>query len=590
MSLAEGEKQDGLLRIFRRVYALLTPSERKTSVLMLFTVAVNSVVEVLGLATVVPVIGLAVKPDLIHQYDFLGQVYQLSKSVGVTSERGFLILMAIGLVVVFVVKALVGLVLTLFQTRFSFSVAHRLSGIMWTYHFSQNLERMRGTDSGRILVEINNWPQIFAGRFMVGSLRLITEFLVIGAISVGLLAYAPVVFLTVAILLGFGTFLVRRLTDAKLRFYSAVQKENAPKTNSMVTNAIRGFLELITFRAVEAVRNEYLRTTKFLFRIGSNASVLYTLPAKTYEVLSVIGVSGAIIISLLRGTDSDAFFELLTLMTISAYRIMPTMSRINGSIMGMRQGIYVIDTIEEGVAAYRHLQGLGSLDTLNLNGYPTIQIHNMTVGYEALEYPVLENLSHRFDPGRIHAVVGLSGSGKSTLVNALLGLHPLDSGRIEIEQGGMSWILGESCSRESWLGELGYLSQQPFFFSGTVRDNLTFRAPGKKVDEPLVSGLIERLGLQDCLGEDALSFQLNEAGSNLSGGQQQRLALMRSLQIETKVLLLDEATSALDVSSRDRVFSILRERADLGTLIIIITHDRELADMCDEVLDLDTYS
>ena len=74
----------------------------------------------------------------------------------------------------------------------------------------------------------------------------------------------------------------------------------------------------------------------------------------------------------------------------------------------------------------------------------------------------------------------------------------------------------------------------------------------------------------------------------MSGGQQQRLALMRSLQVETKVLLLDEATSALDVDSRDKVVHILKERADRGTLIIIITHDRELAAMCDEVLDLES--
>ncbi len=62
---------------------------------------------------------------------------------------------------------------------------------------------------------------------------------------------------------------------------------------------------------------------------------------------------------------------------------------------------------------------------------------------------------------------------------------------------------------------------------------------------------------------------------------------MRSLQVETKVLLLDEATSALDVDSRDRVFKILKERSKKGTLIIIITHDRELAAMCDEILDLE---
>ena len=519
--------------------------------------------------------------------NFWARCTRRSKVFGVDSEKDFLMLLAIGLVIVFSVKALVGLALTLLQTRFSFSVAHRLSGIMWSYHFSQNLEKLRSRDSGRIMSEINNWPQSFANRFMVGSLRLITEFLIIGTICVGLLAYAPIVLLTVAVLLGTGTVLVRRVTDARLRAYGQIQKERGPKTNSMVTNAIRGILEVITFRAVEPVRNEYLRTTKFLFRISSNSSVLYSLPSKTYEVLSVLGVSGAIVISLVQDVGGEEFFELLTLMAISAYRIMPTMSRINGTIMNMRQGIYVMEAMEEGVESYAALQQKGPVAPLDLGAEPSIVLDGLTLGYEALDHPVLENMSHRFDPGKIHAVVGASGSGKSTLVNAMLGLHPLDAGRIVIRDDHSEWTLGETCSRDSWLAELGYLSQQPFFFSGSVKDNLTFRAPGRKVDEGLVQSLIDRLGLRECLGAEPLSFRLNEAGNNLSGGQQQRLALMRSLQVETKVLLLDEATSALDVDSRDRVFKILKERSKKGTLIIIITHDRELAAMCDEILDLE---
>jgi len=578
---------EGLLKIFQRVYALLTPKERRTSILMLGTVIVNSVVEVLGLAAVVPVIGLAVEPELIHRYDILGQIFEVSSVLGVQSERDFLILMSVGLVVVFSIKAFVGLALTLLQTRFSFSVAHRLSGIMWSYHFSQNLEKLRSRDSGRILAEINNWPGSFANRFMVASLRLITEFLVITTICIGLLVYAPIVLLTVATLLGVGTVLVRKLTDARLMAYGQIQKERGPKTNSMVTNAIRGILEVITFRAVEPVRNEYLKTTKFLYRIGSNSSVLYSLPAKTYEVLSILGVSGAIVISLLQNTGGDEFFELLTLMAISAYRIMPSMSRINATIMNMRQGMYAMEAIEEGVRSYKELEKKGQVAPLKLIAEPAILLEDLTLGYEALEQPVLESLSHRFEPGRIHAVVGSSKSGKSTLVNAMLGLHPLDRGRILIRDGASEWTLGEDCSRESWLAELGYLSQQPFFFGGSVRDNLTFRAPGREVDEDLVLKLIGKLGLGDCLGETPLSFMLNEAGNNLSGGQQQRLALVRSLQVDTKVLLLDEATSALDVDSRNKVFGLLRERAEAGTLIIIITHDRELAGMCDEILDLE---
>ena len=95
----------------------------------------------------------------------------------------------------FLFNALFGHAVNLFQTRFSFSVAHRLSGQMWTYHFSQSLERMRGADSGRILSEINRWPLLFANFFMVGGMMILTELTVLTLISTGLIIYYPVVFL-----------------------------------------------------------------------------------------------------------------------------------------------------------------------------------------------------------------------------------------------------------------------------------------------------------------------------------------------------------------------------------------------------------
>ena len=588
MNATENPEQDGLLRVISRVFQLLTSKERQTSLLMLGTVVLNSVVEVLGLAAVVPVIGLAIQPEAIHRYERLDSFYGWTLQMGVETESDFLILLSILLVVVFAFKAAIGLALTLFQTRFSFSVAHRLSGIMWSYHFSQNLENLRGSNSGRILAEINVWPAGFANAFMVGSLRLITEVFVIAVICIGLLVYEPIVLVSVAILMASGTLFIRKLTNQRLKAYGRIQQDHGPQTNAMVTNAIRGFLEVITFRAEEPVRKAYLGTAKLLYRVSSNASVLNSLPAKTYEVLAVMGVSGAIVISLLLGTAEDTFFEMLTLMAIGAYRIMPTMSRINGVRMEMKRSMFLLGAIEKGVEVNDKALKAEGKSALQLQGIPSIVLRDLTVGYAALETPVLTNLTHEFRPGRIHGVVGASGTGKSTLVNAMLGIHPLQGGEVLVADGTQEWSVGKTCSRESWLAELGYLSQQPFFFSGSVTDNLTFRAPGRTVDATLVLDLIERLGLSACLGKDPLQFQLNEAGSNLSGGQQQRLALLRSLQMETKVLLLDEATSALDVDSRDRVFAILRERADQGALIIIITHDRELAARCDETLDLDT--
>ena len=557
---------------------------------MLLSIFVNSIVEILGLAVVVPVIGLVVQPETIQTNPTLKSAFDAVAPLGINTPSRFLIALCGLMIGAFLFKALFGLAVNLFQTRFSFSVAHRLSGQMWSYHFSQSLERMRGTDSGRILAEINGWPLQFANAFMVGGLMIVNEISVISLIALGLLIYNPVVFLSIALLIGLGALLIRWSTKKRLLAYSDIRRQIEPRTNTLITNAVRGFLEVITFRASDAVREAYLKDRWTIFRLASNTSVLTLTPAKLYEVLAVVAVAGSIIIALLQGTPESGFLELLSFMAISAYRIMPSMSRINGAVMQMRGQHYVLETMERGCANQfltlnRTAPATKHVETVDLH------VNHATLSYEALEEPVLKQFNHSFSHGKVQAVIGPSGSGKSTLISALLGLHKPKRGAIEVQLNGQETItLGEDLDLHDWILHVGYLSQQPFLFQGSVRDNLTLRVPGATLNEELVNSLIQKLQLDDCLGTQPLEFGLHEAGNNLSGGQQQRLALLRALQIKRPVLILDEATSALDSELRDVVFDLLRERADAGCNVILVTHDNELALRCDEVLDLGTLS
>ena len=557
---------------------------------MLLSIFVNSIVEILGLAVVVPVIGLVVQPETIQTNPTLKSAFDFVAPLGINNPSRFLIALCGVMVAAFLFKAMFGLLVNLFQTRFSFSVAHRLSGRMWSHHFSQSLERMRGTDSGRILSEINAWPIQFANAFMVGGLMMVNEISVITLIALGLLFYNPTVFLSIGILIGTGALVIRRITKKRLLAYSDIRRQIEPLTNTLITNAIRGFLEVITFRASDAVREAYLRDRWTIFRIASNTSVLNLTPAKLYEVLAVIAVTGSIIIALLQGTPDTGFLELLSFMAISAYRIMPSMSRLNGAIMQMRVQQHVLDTMERGCMRQPQTQS-GTTSTSADVETVGIEVKAATLSYEALEAPVLEQFNHSFSCGKVHAIVGPSGSGKSTLISALLGLHKPAQGTVEVQLNSEKpIILGDGLDLHDWILHVGYLSQQPFLFQGTVRDNLTLRVPGAKLNEDLTGSLIHELQLDDCLGVNPLAFELQEGGSNLSGGQQQRLALLRALQINKPVLILDEATSALDSELRDVVFDLLRERAAGGCNVILVTHDTELAHRCDDVLDLGTLN
>ena len=583
-----------ILGILKRVWAMLTKKERSRAGVLFIGIIVNSFVDIIGLAAVVPVIGLVINPQLIYDNEYLAQVFELTSRIGLDTERKFLMFTSMALIAAFLFKALVNLGLNLIQTRYSFAIGHRISGLMWQYHFSQSLERMRSTESGRVLSEINGWPLGLANTFVVGNLRFINELMVIAAIAIGLVVYEPIVLLSVAVLLSIGVVIIRKGTKNRLERYSEIRKIMGPQTGTLINNAVRGFLEVMSFRASDAIRNGYLNKTRILYRIGSNSQIMNMAPAKLYEVLAVTAVSVAIFISLLLGESNEEFLNLLIVMALSAYRIMPSMTRLNGHVMGMRSNYHVINVIEAALNSWaenpdnpnhpNHVPAEGKNNRWNS---AHIQIDALTIGYESLSAPVLTKLNCVFDAGKIHAIVGPSGSGKSTLVNTILGLHPAMSGDIKIgENSEKQQTLRDHVPVKSWLSNIGYLSQQPFLFNGSVRENLTMRVPNMTVHEEEVTRLIAHLDLTDCLGETPLEFELLEGGNNLSGGQQQRLAILRALRIERPVLILDEATSALDGVKRDAVFELLRQRANSGTNVLLITHDMSLAEQCDTVLDL----
>ena len=556
--------------ILRRIYALLNREERRFGWLLLAAVLVNSLVDLLGLAVVVPVIGLVINPNLIEEHALLSQAYATATDWGIADERGFLVALCIFLVGAFLFKTVFGLVVNHVQTRFGFRVAHRMSGDLWMHHFSTSLEKMRSKESGRVLEEINGWPILFARVFITGGQLYFNEWVVMALLAIGLTAYDPIIFIGVASVIVTGGLIIRWGTKRRLQRNSQTIRTLAPRSTTLVSNAVQGFLELITFRAVRSVRQTFLQNTRRLYRVHSNQMVLGIAPARLYEFLAVTALCGMIVFRLYSGQQETAFFEMLSLMALSAYRVMPSMARINARMIAMRGQLHLLEAMESGTGgSYPMVESSESLGTGPLG----ISVRNLTLGYSDGE-PVLTGLSAEFKPGQIHAITGPSGSGKSTLVSALLGLHPASAGEIRVGSEGR--ILGRDLSIQDWLGSVAYLSQQPFLFRGTVRENLTLGDAKASLDVALAVGLIERLGLKETLGATPLEFELNEGGSNLSGGQQQRLALIRALLLGRPVLVLDEATSGLDGAMRDVVMEVLEEEAKRGVAVLMVTHDAHL--------------
>lgn len=220
---------------------------------------------------------------------------------------------------------------------------------------------------------------------------------------------------------------------------------------------------------------------------------------------------------------------------------------------------------------------------------PLIIIKNLYKKYG--EHVVLDDITLSVMPGQVLVVIGPSGSGKSTLLRCIAALEPIQKGTIFIDD--ILAVAGEEIPPvnrpQSDIKELrknvGMVFQQFNLFPHlTVLENITL-APRKVLGmtnnsaEELALGLLERVGLLE---------KRDVYPEKLSGGQQQRAAIARALALKPKVMLFDEVTSALDPELVGEVLRTMRNLAEQGMTMLVVTHEMGFArDVADDVIFMD---
>ncbi|MEU2254529.1 amino acid ABC transporter ATP-binding protein [Nocardia xishanensis] len=199
---------------------------------------------------------------------------------------------------------------------------------------------------------------------------------------------------------------------------------------------------------------------------------------------------------------------------------------------------------------------------------------------------ILHGIDLTVRPGEVVAVIGPSGSGKSTLLRVLNHLEPVDAGTVHIDGELIGYrlrrnVLHPLSDRDvrKQRSRIGFVFQQFNLFPHlTVLENvtiapLTAQRRDRAEVEREAKALLERVGIGDLA--DAYPRRL-------SGGQQQRVAIARALAVRPRVILFDEPTSALDPELVGEVLDVIRDLADDGTALVIVTHEigfaREVAD------------
>ena len=436
----------------------------------------------------------------------------------------------------------------------------------------QNLKEMHNADVlTRIIKDTDDVVQLLAvslPNFIVNATQLVASLVLLYIFDA-----------TLALMLGVGMPLIligSRAFYRKMVSYTAKIKRTESDINTLMLETLSNQTIIRTFERQEQEINKLGLIQGKLYQ-----QVKRRIGLTIYgNVMANAAFSGGYAVAflwsawgILRGTITfgtmTSFLQLVTRIQKPLSELMSLVPSMISAKAGLDRLVNLLEFQREGYDTPSHI----------LQGNLSLNVESIHFRYDEQSPYIYKDFSFSVRSGQMIAIMGETGSGKTTLLRLLLGLIKPEAGRISIQNLEHGLTVGES-TRNNFV----YVPQGNSLLSGTIRENLLV---GDSLADERKLRQVLRIAAADFVWElpDGLDTVVGEQGQGLSEGQAQRIAIARSLLRPGKIILFDEATSALDSGTEAQFLANIR-RYLKDKIILFITHNEEVAEVCDEIIHI----
>lgn len=538
---------------------------------------ISAVLDVFGLALILPVISAATKPELIHTNKYL---YPVFERMHFQSNNNFLLFLIMAVLIFFVVKSVFGLFVTFLQVKLSSETAVYLSKHQFSKYFSLSYNDFQNLKSADITKDIVTNSNSYVQWIILSLITLLSELMIVALIITGIAIANIKLFAFIIATVGPATWIVSTMIRRKSGEIGVGIDVNFPKAMGAVTQALNGYIDIKLADKEEYYRDKYLTYQHKFQWYMMKYCFMNQVPFRTNEIVALLGIVVIFVYALFFNNGNQEIVGLIGLFAAASYRLMPSMNRIINAMNFLNVNQISITNLDNFMDHYRNEQKQQKNDT-GISFEKEIIIRAVSFRFPDSDHAVINHLSFTIKKGEKIGFVGTSGSGKTTLMNILL--------RFYIENSGDVLVDGVKLTRDNmsgWRKKIGYVKQDIFLLDGTIKENIAFGED--EVDEVRLMKVIRQSSLDKFINSlpQGVNTLIGEHGSRLSGGQKQRIGIARSLYRNAEILIFDEATSALDNATEQEVTESIDSLSDSNKTIFIIAHRITTLKNCDKIYEL----
>ena len=577
--------RDSIFKVFCRILRHTTKRRRNSLVGLTAIKIAIGLWESLTLVWIASFATWMVNPRKIDQNPFYKILAKAFSDRIPSDQSDLLIVGTLVLVILVLVKNITSLISVYFSTQFSVTLQAEIGAdiinMVFTRPYSKFLEKQPSD-----FTQIFQWRMNISG-FLGDLLTTITRCIVLTAMLSTLILYNMAVSFPVFISIALIASLFFFFAKPKLDSFSVQMKSQRQSMFREVSSSINGYKDIRVLGAVDFLRNRLgrrfnrIRDMMIRLRLVSEALPL-ALEFLSYFVLAI----AVFIATQLADMEIGDTLGLLAMLAFASWKILPIITGLLGLQTSLRAKIPYISSVlaflEENEIERIETDRVKSKEQemIAFNSFQNIQLNNVRFRYPKSKTYAINGINLVIEKRERVGIIGASGGGKTTLIDLICGLLDPDQGTIIV-----NGILIDEVSRSAWMDRIGYLTQNPYIFPGSIDENIAFGVPDsdrsdKKIESCLEQVLLEELGYRHRENGDILL----ESGINISGGQAQRLALARLLYSSYDFAIIDEGTSSLDFPTERSILENV-VRADPEQTFVIVTHRIDtLLNICSRII------